>query len=185
MPDSFAIKNLSALPLSMEKLGMELINDNSKRSVSIRINTSDFGRIKAISRRLKVRESEVFRFLVKVGLAEVSALCRSNATAEELLGAFAAHSAELVSHFNLNARRLGQVLNADSHGDGIKIDSDDLELLAMTAFPTRYLAMRLQEMLGHPVAPDAAQQTLRKYLEDKYQSSGDHPQAATDGAACG
>ncbi len=167
----------------MEKLGLDTINDNSKRSVSIRINTSDFGRIKGISRRLKVRESEVFRFLIKVGLAEVSAMCRNTATTQELLGAFAAHGAELVSHFSLNARRLGQVLNTESRPGGIKVETDDLELIAMSAFPARYLALRLQELVGHPVAPGAASDSLRNYLEKKYLSPNDQAQAATDGTA--
>ena len=172
MSDAVAIRHTRAKPLALEKLGMELINDNSKRSVSIRINTSDFGRIKAVSRRLKVRESDVFRFLVKIGLAEISALCRSNASAQELLAAFAVHGAELVSHFNLNARRLDQVINAGSLSSRPPVETDDLELIAMSALPERYLALRLQELVGHPVSPDAALQALQDYLEDKYLSIG-------------
>ncbi len=168
----------------MEKLGLDTINDNSKRSVSIRINTSDFGRIKAISRRLKVRESEVFRFLIKVGLTEVSAMCRNTATTQELLGAFAAHGAELVSHFSLNARRLDLLLNSESRPGGIKVETDDLELIAMSAFPARYFALRLQELVGHPVDPGAVSDELRKYLEEKYLSPRDQAQTATEGAVC-
>jgi hypothetical protein len=154
----------------MEKSGVELINDNSKRSVSIRINTSDFGRVKAISRRLKIRESDVFRFLLKVGLAEVSALCRGNASPQELLGVFAAHGAELVRHFDLNAQRLAQIINLDPRDNGVRVEAEDLELIAISAFPERYLALRMQELMGTPLTAESALPALRAYLEAKYLS---------------
>lgn len=182
MSDLVAIRHPSAATLAMEQPGPEVINDNSKRSISIRINTSDFGRIKAVSRRLKVRESDVFRFLVKIGLAEISALCRSDASGQELLGAFAAHGAELVSHFKLNARQLDQVINADPRNNGTQVDADDLELIALSALPERYLAPRLQELVGHPVTPDAVHQTLQSYLGNKYLSPGGSAKTGNDAA---
>lgn len=179
MSDGNAARRSTARPLALDKLGADLINDNSKRSVSIRINTSDFGRIKAVSRRLKVRESDVFRFLVKVGLAEVAALCDSGADARDLLGVFASHGRDLVGHFNLNARRLEQVINGEQRGDQRRVEADDLELIALSVLPERYLALRLQELVGQPVAPEDAQQALRDYLEGKYLASA--PAATTGG----
>jgi hypothetical protein len=184
MSEGNAVRRSTARPLALDKLGADLINDNSKRSVSIRINTSDFGRIKAVSRRLKVRESDVFRFLVKVGLAEVAALCDSGAGSRDLLGVFAAHGRDLVGHFNLNARRLEQVINGEQRGDpGGRVEADDLELIALSVLPERYLALRLQELLGRPVAPELAQDALRDYLEGKYLAPPPPAQAGEDVSA--
>lgn len=172
MSDGNAARRSSARPLALDKLGADLINDNSKRSVSIRINTSDFGRIKAVSKRLKVRESDVFRFLVKVGLAEVAALCDNGADTSDLLAVFASHGRGLVGHFNLNARRLEQIINGDPRSEQRRVEADDLELIALSVLPERYLALRLQELLGRPVSPEDAQDALREYLESKYLAPG-------------
>ncbi len=144
------------------------IVDNSKRSVSIRINTSDYGRIKAIGRRLKVRESDVFRFLLKIGLRETTALSQTKPSFEQLLKMFASHAADLVSHFNLSGRRLEQLLQAGDEGSAPVIAEQDIELLAASILPERYLAMRLHELTGADVPPAAAQKFLQTYLEAKY-----------------
>jgi hypothetical protein len=157
--------------LAMEKLGEGVINDNSKRSISIRINTSDYGRIKEASRRLRVRESEVFRFLVKIGLSEIEALYQSNATKLDLLQAFAAHSADFVSHFNLNATRLDQIINRPDRPDEPQVEMDDLELLVMSLFPERFLSYRLQEITKRPIDPAKVLDELQNYLLNKYVKS--------------
>ena len=154
----------------MEKLSSGVINDNSKRSISIRISTSDYGRIKAISRRLRVREAEVFRFIVKVGLSEVAPLSYTNSTVLDLLSVFAAHGDDLVGHFNLDALRLNRILNPEGNNQGPRIDVDDLELLAMTTLPERILVLRLQELVGHPIEPTAVLSELQRYLTTKYST---------------
>jgi len=168
MMESAARSGAKASVLAMDTLGDDVINDNSKRSISIRINTSDYGRIKAVSRRLRVRESDVFRFLVKIGLAEIAALCNSNSTSLDLLKVFATHGGPLVSHFKLNARRLDQVINQTARGTDVGIEMKDLELLAMTIFPERFLFYRLQELLGQAIDGSNVMDELKRYLEAKY-----------------
>ncbi len=170
MPETSTSGKSRAKPLALKKLGTELINDNSKRSISLRISTSDFGRIRAIGRRLKARESDVFRFLVKIALTEIELLCDSSLERTDLLRIFATHGAQLIGHFNLNARRLDQIINIDAATRTTRIDADDLELLSMSAFPERYLALRLQELTGKPVPAEDALVTLYNYLEVKYLS---------------
>ena len=50
------------------------VHDNAKRSISLRIHTTDYGKIRLIARRLRVRDSDVFRFLLRVALARLAPL---------------------------------------------------------------------------------------------------------------
>jgi len=47
---------------------------NCKRSVSFRIDEADFEKIKAIARRMRTRESDVFRFAIRMTLNKLSLL---------------------------------------------------------------------------------------------------------------
>lgn len=144
------------------------VNDNAKRSVSLRVNTSDFGRIKAIAQRLHARESDVFRFAIRIALSKLAPLYDSNARGGALMPVFAECGTAVAEHFNLDARRLAHVLNADVDDEARRVDMDDVELLSMAGVPDRYLAMRLQELLGEEVAPGEAMERLCRYIEDKY-----------------
>jgi hypothetical protein len=168
MTSSIAPFTPPAGSLDTDDHSLDLINDNSKRIVSMRINTSDFGRVKAMAKRLKARDSEVLRFVLRLGLAEMSALCRRGATPQEMLGAFALHGPALVDHFELNEARLDQLLNAD-RGEA-PVTLEDLELLVVAAQSTRLLAFRLQELTGTAVVPEDARTFLRTYLEAKYSN---------------
>ena len=153
---------------SQETSSAGAINDNSKRSISVRINTSDYGRIKAIARRLKIREPEVFRFVLRAGLADIAPLSNSRSSLEDLLSMFATRGRELIEHFKLNARRLNQILNGEDSAVGARIDQADLELLAMTNLPAYMLVLRLQELTGHSVDPAQVHTEWCRYLTEKY-----------------
>jgi hypothetical protein len=157
------------LPDLLDKASAGVINDNSKRSISVRIKTSDFGRIKAIARRLKVREPDVFRFALKVGLTSVAPLYHSKSSKEDLLAMFAVRGAEIVEYFQLSARRLGQILNPESQSTTEPwIDTADLELIAMSHLPAYMLVPRLQELAERSIDADNVYAELRRYLTDKY-----------------
>jgi len=153
----------------MDEHGLELVNDNSKRIVSMRINTSDFGRIKAIAKRLKTRDSDVLRFVLRLGLAEILTLCHGESTADDLLKVFALHGPALVRHFDLNAAQLDRLLNAGR--DVRPVSADDLELLIVASQSQRLLALRLHELLGIMVPVEEAVTFLRTHLETKYLSA--------------
>jgi hypothetical protein len=161
--------------VTTDRHGNTVINDNSKRSISMRISTSDYGRIKCISRRLRVGESEVFRYLIKVGLSEISALCHSSAKTSEVLNVFVEHGASLVPHFNLTAERLNDVINRPSVINDVQVDRDDLELLAMCASPERFLLYRLQELLGCQIDTSQLAAEMKRYLDAKYAAETNAP----------
>lgn len=144
------------------------VDDNAKRSISIRINTSDFGRIKTIARRLRVRESDVFRFLLRVGLAEMGPLFQANTNGIDLLSVFSRLGAEMVHHFGLDTRRLNQIINGEETDSRRRIDLEDVELITMSMLPARYLVLRLQELTGQTIEAHKVRPALRQYLEQKY-----------------
>ena len=49
----------------------DAVFDDAKRSISVRISTSDYGRIRVAARHMRMRESEVFRYLVGVGMSRL------------------------------------------------------------------------------------------------------------------
>ena len=168
MTDNPMIPSTQESHPSKEASSAGAINDNSKRSISVRINTSDYGRIKAIARRLKIREPEVFRFVLRAGLADIAPLSHTRSSIEDLLSMFATRGRELIEHFKLNARRLNQILNGEDSAVGARIDQADLELLAMSNLPDYMLVLRLQELTGRSVEPAHVHTELCRYLTQKY-----------------
>ena len=141
---------------------------DSKRSVSLRLNQSDYERIRTIAKRMRARESEVFRFLLRLALAEVAPLDNTRATGAELLPAFASYAQEFASHFQLDTRRIDRVINSGANPSNL-VDEDDIELLAMAGAAHRYLAVRVTELTGKDVRPDDALPAMRDYLDKKYR----------------
>ncbi|MGD9601214.1 MAG: hypothetical protein AB7O21_15800 [Gammaproteobacteria bacterium] len=144
-----------------------LIEENSKRIVSLRMNTSDYGRVKAIARRFRVRDSEVLRMLLKVGLDELDSLYQQDVETPALAGQMAAHGATLVEHLALSARRLDEALNA-GRVPAARIAPEDLELVVLAAGSPAVLAGRLQALTGTSVTAGDALVALQDYFLRKY-----------------
>lgn len=156
---------------------MPLIEDNAKRSVSLRVDTTDYGKIKSIARRFRVRESEVFRFMIKLGLATLAPLFDPRARGKDVMPVFVEHGSEITKYFNLDAVSLERVINGDlDEGDldepDRRVDREDVRLLAMATMPERYLYAKLRELIADPVDSNKASETLRQYLTSKYLGEG-------------
>jgi hypothetical protein len=145
----------------------EFDNPEAKRSVSLRLNQSDHDRIRTIAKRLRARESDVFRFLLRIALAEITPLDNIRNAGSELLPAFVNYAAELATHFQLDADRMHHIINKDA-SETNRVDDADIEMLAMAGTSHRYLAMRVAEFTGEAVRPDDVLPAMRDYLERKY-----------------
>jgi hypothetical protein len=144
------------------------LDSHSKRSVSLRIDHSDFAKVKAIAERLRARESDVFRFAIKIALAKLAPLFDERIAGGNLMPVFIECGAEITSHFNLDARRLEIIINGAAAAEDDRVATDDIELLAMSAMPERYLSIRLKDLAKKPIHPDSVHAALREYLNDKY-----------------
>ncbi|MGE0384910.1 MAG: hypothetical protein AB7Q97_09295 [Gammaproteobacteria bacterium] len=153
-------------------------DDIAKRSVSIRLDGSDIDRVKAIARRLRVRESEVYRFAIKNAIARLAPLQDPELAGASLMPVFVECGAEIAGHFNLDARRLDHIINGEVHDPAQRVAREDIELLAMSGVPNRYLYARLREIAKRPVDPEAVADFLRDYLNEKYVLGDDRTAAA-------
>jgi hypothetical protein len=102
-----------------------------KKAVSLRLNVADIKRIKRISQRLGVRDSDVIRYAIKNLLFKLSPLSDPVVKGSSLVPLFLEGGAELVHHFDLDAQRLGSIINEGVEGPQV-VSIDDLHLIAMT-----------------------------------------------------
>lgn len=153
---------------------------DTKRSISLRINQSDYDRIRTIAKRMRTRESDVFRFLLRLALAQLAPLDNGRNAGAELLPAFVNFPVELASHFELDSDRIQRVINHGADPENV-VDERDIELLAMAGQSHRYLALRISELTGEEIGADDVLPAMRRYLERKYRH---RPEARdTDGDA--
>lgn len=161
--------------------------ENRKRAVSIRLGKTDLRNVKQIARRLGVRDSDVIRFAIKSMLNRIGPLCDEGVNGRNLIPVLLESGDELIRFFDLDAYRLESIINERSRED-LRVDRDDIALLAMNGLREHYLNMRTNG--GAPSEDGASrQQTLRVYLYDKYlrrvEGGAKEPatRAATEGEA--
>lgn len=152
-------------PRSPLALAEGLIDDNAKRSVSVRINTSDYGRIRIVARRLRVREAEVFRYLLQVGLIRIAPLLAERLDAQRYLWALAELGPDLGTTLGFDAREFASLLRGFKH-DALPVVSDeDLELVDLAGSHPRLLLDRLALDVADNPEPRAA---LLGHLRERY-----------------
>jgi len=145
--------------------------DQRKQAVSVRLGESDLRNLKLIARRLGVRDSDIIRFAIKSMLGRISPLCDEAITGRSLVPVLVESGDELIRYFELDAHRLESIINQHAD-DEVRVDRDDIALLAMNGLREHYLVMRLKD--GHGAVSDAAStaRSLRNYLYDKYLYNG-------------
>jgi hypothetical protein len=107
------------------------MHSGRKKAVSLRLNVSDIKRIKRISQRLGVRDSDVIRYAIKSLLLKLSPLSDPDVKGRSLVPLFLEGGAEVVHHFDLDAQRLGTIINEDVE-PAQSVSLEDLHLIAMT-----------------------------------------------------
>lgn len=145
---------------------------NTKRSVSFRIDKVDFDKIKAIAKRMRARESDVFRFAIKMTLSKLSLLSDESMKGVNVMPVFVDCGADIASHFNLDSTRIEHIINYNIESDDMRVDSEDIGLLAMSAMPDRYLNVKLKDMIDEPIEKIGVSDALRSYLNKKYIERG-------------
>jgi hypothetical protein len=154
-----------------------------KKAVSLRLNVADIKRIKRISQRLGVRDSDVIRYAIKNLLFKLSPLSDPAVKGPSLVPLFLEGGAEIVNHFDLDAHRLGSIINEDVEPERA-VSLEDLHLIAMTggmengARSQGSPAARVnggavdgaQGNVQHkpPLQGERRSNPMRRYLYDKY-----------------
>lgn len=148
-----------------------------KQAISVRIGESDLGNMRRLARRLGVRDSDIIRVAIKSLLTKWSPLHDATVRGRNLVPVFLENGMDLFRHFELDTPRLESIINDGVAEDG-RVEVEDIQLIAMSGIQRSYLRWRLEQVGGGAgdapedrtvdSKPDKVEQSLRKYLYEKY-----------------
>lgn len=138
-----------------------------KKNISVRLSESDIKRTKEASNRLGVKESELFRFGVKIMLRKLTPLNEGDLKGVDLIPAWLEWGDELAEYFDLDIEQLDLIFN---HGveESQRVDASDFDLMMLSRLNGSYIVKKLSEKLGRKIEADQARQELKNYLFEKY-----------------
>lgn len=146
------------------------MSNQRKQNISVRMSASDLRRIREIAARLKVRESDVFRFAVRSSLAKLTPLQDTHTAGRDLVPVFIEFGSELTSYFELDQEQLESIINGPLVDQDKRVARDDIELLASWGMQDHYVHMRLREAVSRERDGATPGALLRQYLYEKYVS---------------
>ena len=150
----------------------ESIVDDARRSISVRIKLSELGRLKAIAKRLETRESNVFRYVLRIGLARLTNVLDGVVVPAQRWRLLIQLVGELSNDFGMDARACLDLLNSVSGGSMGDLAPEDLELVNLAAKHPRVVLEYLERLTGGPVAATNLVASLSEYLQAKYPEAG-------------
>jgi hypothetical protein len=127
-----------------------------------------------MAERLGVRDSDIIRFAVKSMFSRMAPLCDDAIRGRNLVPVLVESGDELIRYFELDAYRLDSIINEQA-GANIRVDRDDIALLAMSGLREQYLVMRMQDGTVVPQEAASPGRSLRNYLYDKYVYRNEEP----------
>jgi hypothetical protein len=142
--------------------------EHNMKNISVRLNFVDIKRIKDLSNRLGVRESDLFRFSVKNILEKLVLLNDKNVKGADLIPIWLECGDFLMENFELDSAKLNAMFNADVIQPEQRIDPEDIELMAMSKLNPIYTIKKLTALCKRPVDPNSVNDTFREYLYNKY-----------------
>ena len=149
------------------------MDENKHPVVSVRLCHSDLERIEKIARRLRVRESEVIRFALRLAFAKLAPLLDQNARGQDLIPVFLECGSELTRHFDLDPRTLDVIINGGLEDAEKRVDSKDLELISTFHMPTYHPRARENAPPKQEIARFGFSGALQHYLYQKYIEPGE------------
>ena len=151
-----------------------MAQEGRKQAVSLRLSAADIRKIKRLSKRLGVRDSDVIRYALKVMLAKLAPLCDAEVRGRSLIPVFVDTGVDILQHFELDEERLEAIIN---HGveDGQGVDANDIQLMAMIGMQRNYAKLSLRDLHEKVAAPpisdgldDTLSTNFRRHLYAKY-----------------
>ena len=138
------------------------------KNISVRLTFVDIQRIKELSTRLGIRESDLFRFSVKNILEKLVLLNDKNVKGADLIPIWLECGEFLMDHFDLDIAKLNEIFNLNVTDPNQRIDMEDIELMAMSKLNPIYMIKKLSSLCKMPIDPQYAGDVFRKYLYNKY-----------------
>jgi hypothetical protein len=143
------------------------------QGISLRLSDADIRRIKAVSGRLGVRESDLLRFAIRTMLNQLSPLADPAVRGRELVPMLLEHGGEIVREFGLDTHALATLVNEGLVGDDLvsRADLSALMLLANGAATGPLKAemqARFQAGTAAPTAPGSPSAPASSALEPSH-----------------
>ena len=143
---------------------------DKKRLVSIRVRCHDVERVKKISQRIGVRESDLFRFAIRMLLARFAPLRNVEMGGRDLLPLLMEFGTELAHYFELDAERLALIINQGVDDPDKRVEIRDIELLIMSTVQEGYTYLRLKGLTDQDLEHEGITSMVRRYIYEKYLS---------------
>lgn len=153
-----------------------------KQLVSVRLCHADVERVQTVASRLRVRESDVIRFALRLTFSRLAPLLDEHARGRDLIPIFLECGPELTYHFDLEPRALDTIFNEGLDDPDRKVDSHDIELIAALHLPSYHLPALMKFQPKPEIGRLSLSGGLQQYLYDKYVRSKAVPGDVDDGA---
>ena len=151
-----------------------MTQEGRKQAVSLRLSAGDIRKIKRLSKRLEVHDSDVIRYALKVMLAKLAPLCDVSVRGRSLMPVFIDTGVDILQHFELDEERLETIINNGAE-DEHRVDTDDIQLMAMIGMQRNYAKLSLRDLHDKVAAPpesngleDTLSTNFRRHLYTKY-----------------
>ena len=145
------------------------MTDGKIQNVSMKLCQSDVERVRTIARRLRVRESDIIRFALRLAFTKLAPLHDKNARGRDLIPVFLECGPELAYHFDLDSRTLESIVNGDLDDPRKKVDVNDIEILAVShMMPGYHFETKLKGLPQIKTDRLDFSGPLQQYLHDKY-----------------
>ena len=141
---------------------------NKKQHVSVRVTETDHRKMKEIARRLGVKESDLFRFIIKNSLAKLLPFQDDSFKGTDLIPALLDYGSDLARYFDLDAEQLDRIVNCGVAEGDRRVDREDLDILALSGSADRYAVAKLSAITQAPVAGEDLLDALKDYFLGKY-----------------
>ena len=139
-----------------------------KQHVSVRLAEADHRKMKDIAKRLGVKESDLFRFIIKNSLNKLLPFQDDHIKGADLIPALLDCGQDLARYFDLDSEQLDLIVNAGLEEAGKRIEKDDLDILALAGASDHCARVRLAAVTNTPVHEQDLVAALKRYLATKY-----------------
>ena len=157
-------------PSWINNQGEEGIVDDARRSISVRIRVAELGRLRALAKRLRTRESNIFRYVLRIGLARLTNVLDGAIDPAQRCRLLVQLVAEFAGDFGMDARACVALLNSTGEEPLGEFSLDDLDLIDLSATHPRVVQEHLAGLRGGRVPPENLAVALSEYLNAKYQA---------------
>ncbi len=145
------------------------MTESKKCLSSLRLSATDIERIKALAKRLQVRELEIIRFALRLTLTKLAPLHHRHARGRDLIPVFLEFGPELMHHFHMDSRSLEAIINANLNDARERVEGQDIELLATSqAMPAYHFYSKFKGMPQLAADRLDLSAALQQYLYQKY-----------------